>query len=183
MRKITMIMAVDQCYGLGKDGMIPWNFQEDMQWFYKNTIGKTVVMGHSTFIGLQFHYGMVDGFPGRKNIVLTSDAGGMQGKYGDVHFHNNVKEVLDNHSEDLYIVGGLKTYLSFAPYSHEILLSKVNGYYKCDTKMSIEDYQTIFKGKRISEIIELSENVSVWVQPDHSWDEYLKKQKEKSVGN
>lgn len=173
-RKITMIMAVDGCYGLGKDGKIPWNYQEDMAWFYKNTIGKTVVMGHNTFIGLQYHYGMVDGFPDRKNIVLTSDASGMQGKYGDVHFHSNVREVMDSHPEDLMIVGGLKTYVDFAPYAHEILLSKVKGFYKCDTFMTITEYQAIFKGKRISEIIELSDDVVVYVQPDWTWDEYQK---------
>lgn len=183
MRKITMIMATDKWYGLGKDGKIPWDYPEDMAWFRENTLGKTVVMGHATFIGLQFNYGMIEGFPGRKNIVLTSDVSGMKGKYGDVHFHNSVKDVLDNHPEELIIVGGLKTYVAFAPYCHEILLSRINEWYDCDTRMGIEEYQIIFKGKRISEIKHLSDDVVVYIQPDWTYDEYLKKQKEKESGN
>ena len=173
MRKIIMIMAMDQAGGLGCDGRIPWHCPEDMAWFRKNTLGKTVVMGSTTFFGLQYHYGMIEGFPERKNIVLTS-RNGMEGRYGDVLFYNNVEDILDNNPEDLYIVGGLQTYRAFAPYANEVISSLINGVYLCDTHIEAQDHVEIFKGKVIASTQELSSNIIVT-----TWINSPQEQKEK----
>lgn len=176
-RKITMVLAMDAAGGLGCDGRLPWHYPEDMAWFRKNTLGKTVVMGSTTFFGLQYHYGMIEGFPERKNIVLTS-RNGMEGKYGDVLFYNNVKDILDNNPEDLYIVGGLQTYMAFAPYAHEVLQSLIKDVYMCDTFLEAQHHVEIFKGKALTGVQKLSDNVIAATWTDVLWQEYLRKEKE-----
>jgi dihydrofolate reductase len=64
-----MILAIDRSNAIGyHDGRLAWRIKADMQHFKQNTMGKTVVMGHKTFVSLCNKTGL----PGRTNVVLSS---------------------------------------------------------------------------------------------------------------
>ena len=50
---VNLIVAVDsKCYGIGKDGKIPWHNKDDMKFFKDITTGygnNAVIMGRKTF--------------------------------------------------------------------------------------------------------------------------------------
>ncbi len=63
--KISIIAAMDEKRGIGKNGRIPWHISEDLKRVKKLTTGHTIIMGRKTFesIGRPL--------PNRINIILT----------------------------------------------------------------------------------------------------------------
>lgn len=63
---ISIIVAVSDDWGIGKDNDLLWNIPEDMRRFKSLTMGKCIIMGKRTWESLPRRP-----LPGRKNIVLT----------------------------------------------------------------------------------------------------------------
>ena len=66
--KISIIAAMDEKRGIGKNGQIPWHISEDLKRVKKITIGHTIILGRKTFESI--------GHPlsNRINIILTHNA-------------------------------------------------------------------------------------------------------------
>lgn len=66
---LTLVVAIDAERGIGIDNRMPWHLPEDFAHFKRVTLGKPVIMGRKTFESI----GRV--LPGRRNIVVTRNAG------------------------------------------------------------------------------------------------------------
>ena len=95
-----MIAIVDSCFGVAKNGKIPWNFKEDREFFRQKTIGQTVIMGKNTFLSLPNRR-----LPNRKNCVISSKLCDVEG----VNFYTNIDECLKK-NPDAWIIGGAQIY-------------------------------------------------------------------------
>ena len=101
------IVAVDEAWGIGKDGKLLTHLPEDMKFFRTVTKGKVVVMGRKT----------LQSFPDAKplknriNIVLTSDDT-MNGEGLIVYrsVDDALKQLKEYDSDDVYIIGGQSIY-------------------------------------------------------------------------
>ncbi len=67
---ISIIVAVSDDLGIGKDNELLWTISDDLKRFKSLTYGNTVIMGKKTWESLPRKP-----LPGRKNIVLTDTAG------------------------------------------------------------------------------------------------------------
>jgi len=66
-RRINAIVAVDEHWGIGKDGTMPWpHLSEDLKRFKKLTDGSMIVMGKNTWLSLPKRP-----LPGRENVVIS----------------------------------------------------------------------------------------------------------------
>ena len=63
---LQMIVAISQNGAIGKDGRLPWRLPEDLKWFKRATVGKSIIMGRRTWDLLPYKP-----LPYRVNIVLT----------------------------------------------------------------------------------------------------------------
>ena len=63
---ISIIVAVSDDWGIGKENELLWHIPEDLKRFKRLTMGKCVIMGKRTWESLPRKP-----LPGRKNIVLT----------------------------------------------------------------------------------------------------------------
>jgi len=63
---ISIIVACDSEYGIGKDGKMPWRFPADFAYFKETTMGHPMITGRKNFEDM-------GALPGRKTIVLTRD--------------------------------------------------------------------------------------------------------------
>ena len=138
---VSMIAAVGKNLELGKNNNLIWHFKEDMKFFKDTTIGHTVVMGRKTFESLP------KALPGRKNIVISSNA---QYQAQGANVVTSVEEALkiaDN--EEIFVLGGGKIYAEFLPYADKLYLTEIDA--EC------EDADTYFpqfnKSEYIKEII------------------------------
>lgn len=126
---MNIIAAVDNNWGIGKDGRLLVSIPEDMKLFISETLNKVVIMGRKT----------LESFPGGKplknrlNIVLTSDR---TLKVPDAIVCNSVEEVLEKISAyntgDVYVVGGESIYRQFMPYCNTALITKIDYHYDAD---------------------------------------------------
>ncbi|MBF0523343.1 MAG: dihydrofolate reductase [Candidatus Omnitrophica bacterium] len=113
---IDIIVAVDEKFGIGKGGGLPWRLSEDLRHFKKITTTaahdkrNVVVMGRKTWESLPEKYRPL---PERINVVLTRSRdlilpGGVEkaGSFQDVF--NLLKSRTD--WEKIFIIGGAEIY-------------------------------------------------------------------------
>lgn len=65
---ISIVVAYDDKYGIGKEGGIPWHLPEDMQHFKDLTMGHWVVMGRKTWESIPKRFRPL---MGRFNVVVS----------------------------------------------------------------------------------------------------------------
>lgn len=63
---LQMIVAISQNGAIGRDGRLPWKLPEELKWFRRATVGKSIIMGRRTWDSLPYKP-----LPYRVNIVLT----------------------------------------------------------------------------------------------------------------
>ncbi len=124
---ITIIAAIDSRNGIGKNGTLAWHVPEDMSHFLRTTKGGTVVMGRKTFEGLR------SPLKGRENWVLSQSMQPIEG----VRIVRTVQQVLGLSAhleiENLFIIGGAEIYCQFEPLADRMIITRIDGYYDCDT--------------------------------------------------
>ena len=65
---ISMIVAKGTNNEIGKNNDLLWYIPSDLKFFKATTMGRSIIMGRKTFQSLP------KALPGRKNIVISSDA-------------------------------------------------------------------------------------------------------------
>jgi len=149
------IIAIDEEYGLAKDGKIPWKNKEDMKFFKDKTINNIVVMGSKTLETLPNQLPLKN----RYNIVLTNNKNNLSEKYSsydNIIFYNyeeliNYIDSIDTDTDKtIYVIGGKQIYDLLLPRCSKIWLSVIPNDYNCDLKMYInfDDYdKKLVEGK------------------------------------
>jgi dihydrofolate reductase len=98
---ISLIVAMDERGGIGKDNRLPWHLQSDLKRFKQLTTGHHIVMGRKTYetIGRSL--------PGREMIVITrkkdySPSGCMVAN----SLEAAINLARQNDERELFIIGG-----------------------------------------------------------------------------
>ena len=126
---ISIIVAMDENQLIGKqdssNGM-PWVNKEDLKHFKDSTVGKTILMGYTTYkaIGRPL--------PNRKTIVVS-----FSGFEDDrVEVRTDLLEVINEYrekNEDLFVSGGASIYKQCLPLVDQLLISRIPGTYTGET--------------------------------------------------
>lgn len=116
---VSMIAAVGKNLELGKNNNLIWHFKEDMKFFKDTTMGHTVVMGRKTFESLP------KALPGRKNIVISSNAEYQAQGATVVTSVEEALQIADN--EEIFVIGGGKIYAEFLPYADKLYLTEIDA--------------------------------------------------------
>lgn len=117
---ISIIVAVSEDWGIGKDNELLWHISEDLKRFKKLTFGNTVIMGKRTWESLPRRP-----LPGRKNIVLTDDPNER------IEFCVTTYSIEDALSkctkdEEVFIIGGGSVYRQFMPFADKLFITHVH---------------------------------------------------------
>jgi len=117
---ISIIVAVSEDWGIGKDNELLWHISEDLKRFKRLTSGNTVIMGKKTWESLPRRP-----LPGRKNIVLTDDP--QEIIDGSVTAYS-IKDALDKceKNEEIFIIGGGSIYRQFMPIADRLYITHVH---------------------------------------------------------
>ena len=143
MTNIETIVAVDQNYGLAKNGQIPWKSKTDMSFFKQKTINNVVVMGSKTLLSLPKGSPLKD----RLNIVLTNKCLNVNENDNLLYFNEleltaflqKPKKYIQedkykylNKDYTIFIIGGKQVYDKFCNFCKTIWITKIKADYKCD---------------------------------------------------
>ncbi|MBR0385054.1 MAG: UDP-glucose 4-epimerase GalE [Erysipelotrichaceae bacterium] len=126
---------MDSNQGIGIRGQLPWHLKEELQLFKRNTVGKNILMGQTTF----------DGLPRKlkdRHIFVCSIDPGYQVDDPDVTVIHDLKAFLDEHefdSEEYIVCGGASIYRQAYPYCRKAYISFVKGEYEVDAYFDIFD--------------------------------------------
>ncbi|MCR5295283.1 MAG: dihydrofolate reductase [Lachnospiraceae bacterium] len=125
---MNCIAAVDRNYGIGRGGRLLVSIPEDMKFFRRMTMGKTVILGRKTLLS----------FPGsaplerRRNIVLTRSAEAIPGAECVRSVEEALLRVRGEDPENVFVIGGASVYKAFLPYIRKAYLTKIDYSYEAD---------------------------------------------------
>lgn len=122
---ISLVAAVDEKYGLGKNGQLLCHLPADLKHFKQITIGKPIIMGRKTFesIGRPL--------PERQNIVLSRKQHAIEG----VQVVNSLEEAL-NHTDaapEVMMIGGATLFAQILPFATRVYLTIIHHQFDADT--------------------------------------------------
>ena len=124
------IVAVDQCWGIGKNNDLLFSLPEDMKFFRQTTMGSVVVLGRKTLSGFP------NGLPlkGRDNIILTTNTSFAVKDGIMVHSKEELLEKLKEYADrQIFVIGGGAVYEMLLPYCEYAHVTKINYAYDADT--------------------------------------------------
>ncbi|MGD0340984.1 MAG: dihydrofolate reductase [Bacteroidales bacterium] len=124
---ISIIVAVSEDLGIGKDNNLLWHLPEDMKRFKRLTTGKTVIMGRKTWESLP-RKPLTD----RRNIVITDIAGEeFEGAESAVSIDDAASKCKKD--EEAFIIGGGSIYRQFMPLADRLYITHVHKKRPADT--------------------------------------------------
>jgi dihydrofolate reductase len=126
---MKVIVAVDNNWGIGKDGCLLCDLPGDLKYFKDKTKGKVVVMGRATFESLPGKKPLKD----RVNIVLSRNPDFQPEGCIVCRDMDELSDVLkDYDTDDVFIIGGAEIYRQFLPRCSEYLVTKINSCFQAD---------------------------------------------------
>jgi dihydrofolate reductase len=117
---ISIIVAVSEDLGIGRNNDLLWHIPEDLRRFKRLTYGNTVIMGKRTWESLPKRP-----LPGRKNVVITD--------IPHECFENAVTAysiddalVKCEKEKEIFIIGGGSIYRQFMPLADRLYITHVH---------------------------------------------------------
>ncbi|MEX2143354.1 MAG: dihydrofolate reductase [Anaerolineales bacterium] len=125
---LSLIAAVDQKGGIGRDNQLPWHLTDDLKHFRRLTLGHHVLMGRKTY---QSAAGKM---PGRKLIVLSRDLA-FQPADAQVAatMEAGIQLAESAGEEQLFIIGGANVFQQALPLAQRFYLTRVHADARADT--------------------------------------------------
>jgi dihydrofolate reductase len=141
----AIVVAIDDNYGIGKDGTLPWRLKEDMRHFKELTTSgaemNSVIMGRKTWESIPAKFRPL---PGRVNVVLSRN-----GYDGASTVRASLDEALQVPAGKVFVIGGGAIYEEAIkhPLCTELWLTRVSGDFNCDTRFP--RYEKLFRPESV----------------------------------
>ena len=119
----SLIVAMDDDDLIGNGDKLPWHEPEDLRWFKTITIGKTVVMGRSTWESLP-----VKPLPDRENIVISTTLTEAPG----AKVFKSLEQVYRLDRDEIVFMGGASIYKQVLPVVDRVYLTEIPGSHEGD---------------------------------------------------
>ncbi|QMS85823.1 dihydrofolate reductase [Candidatus Xianfuyuplasma coldseepsis] len=133
---INLIVAIARNNVIGKGNELPWHYKEDMEYFRRTTLNKTVIMGEATFQSILGYIGKP--LPNRTSVIATLS--GYQ--YPGVETTDDIISYLKNFpkDQDIFIIGGKVIYDITLDIADRLYITHIDKDYDGDVYFSEIDY-------------------------------------------
>ena len=125
---ISLIVAIDEKRGIGKNGTLPWRLSSDLKRFREVTMGHHVIVGRKTFESIG------KPLPGRQMIVVTRNA---SFKADGCLVAGSVQSALAAAQErgetEAFVIGGAEIYTQMLDAADRVYLTQVHAEVDADT--------------------------------------------------
>lgn len=133
MRYISLIAAVDEQNGLGKNNQLLCHLPADLQYFKEKTLHKPVIMGRKTWesIGRPL--------PHRENIVISKQLK----PHADLIIVHSLEAALAcaKDAQEIMIIGGAQLFTEALPLANRIYLTRIHHTFEADVFFPALDRQ------------------------------------------
>jgi dihydrofolate reductase len=119
---ISLVAAVDQRGGIGRDNRLPWHLSDDLKHFRRLTMGHHVLMGRKTYQSAEGK------MPGRKLIVLSRDPA-FQASDAQVvaSLEAGIQLAERAGEQELFVIGGAQVFAQALPLAQRLHLTRVHA--------------------------------------------------------
>lgn len=137
---ISLIFATDPNHLIGKDNLLPWNYPEDLKYFKRTTVNKTVLMGLETFHSIISISGKP--LPKRKLVVASLEEFSYPGV---LVIDDLIKYLKEPHEEEIFIIGGKTIYELALPYADRLYITHIKKEHEGNVYLdfSLDDFKLI----------------------------------------
>jgi dihydrofolate reductase len=127
MKNISIIVAIAENNGIGKNNDLLWHISADLKRFKQITLDHSVIMGKNTFLSLP-----VRPLKNRRNIVITDNP---SDNFEGCITVFSVDEAIKNcrADEESFVIGGASIYRQFLPYADRLYITRVKKSFDADT--------------------------------------------------
>lgn len=135
----SIISALDQNRGIGKNNGLPWHLAADLKHFAATTKGATVIMGRKTWDSLPEKFRPL---PGRLNIVVSRGEVAfpreetLRAQSLLAHSLDEALSLAEQHGPErkAFVIGGATLYAEAIqhPACNELILTEIDGTFDCD---------------------------------------------------
>ena len=126
---MNLIVAVSKDWGIGFQGDLLYHLMEDMKYFRRETLGKTVVMGRKTLESLPGGKPL----PKRDTVVLTRNREMFVPGVKIVHDVDELLAYTEPITDDVFVCGGAEIYRELLPYCRLAYITEIDGVKPADT--------------------------------------------------
>ena len=117
---VSIIVAVSEDWGIGKNNELLWHIPEDLKRFKRLTTGNAIIMGKKTWESLPRRP-----LPYRRNIVLTDIVNEIIEGSVTAYSIMDALSKCDNDNE-IFIIGGGTIYRQFMPIAERLYITHVH---------------------------------------------------------
>ena len=125
---VTLIAAIDENNGIGKDNQLPWNLPADMKRFKALTTGHNVVMGRKSYES------MGKALKDRVNIVITKNPAYV---LPDAQVVSSLSAAIqlakENEETETWILGGGEIFEEAIKTADNMEITHIHHSFECDT--------------------------------------------------
>ena len=146
MKNLSLIVAIGKNNEIGKDNKLLWHIPEDLDFFKKNTLGKTILMGSNTF------YSLPKMLPNRHHIVLTVEGNTFPSEVEVFYDFEKLLERIKSSEEEIVVIGGAMIYKEFIDYVDTMYITEIDKSFDAD-RFFPEIDKNEWKGKVLSKHI------------------------------
>ena len=134
MTTLTLIVARARNGVIGRDNALPWRLPEDLAFFKRTTMGAPIIMGRKT------HESIGRALPGRRNIVVTREAGK---RFPGCDTATSLDEALALAAQDeaptAFLIGGAQLYVEGLGLAHELVVTEIAADFAGDATFPAPD--------------------------------------------
>lgn len=147
MKPLSIIVAITDNHGIGKDNRLLAHIPGDLPRFKSITTGHTVVMGKNTFLSLPG-----GALKNRNNIVISDNP---SDRFKDCIMVSSIEEAImqcDTENEN-FIIGGASIYRQFLPLASRLYLTLIHKNFEADTffpEINYSEWKEISREKPVA---------------------------------
>ena len=149
---MDLIVAVDNKWGIGRNGGLLASIPTDMKYFKEHTTGKVVVMGRRTLESMPRKRGL----PNRINYVLTTNPDYEAERCIVVNSEDELWKELEQYDpDDVFLIGGAALYNRFYKMCDRLYVTKMDADLDADTFITCfdddPDYEVVSESEPVTE--------------------------------
>ena len=125
---ISLLVAMDEKRGIGKDGKLPWRLSSDLKRFRELTMGHHIIVGRKTFESIG------KPLPGRQTIVVTRNPDyKVEGCLIAGSVQEAIELAVERGENEAFIIGGADAYAQALDVADRVYLTEVHAEVEADT--------------------------------------------------
>lgn len=134
---ISIIAAMDEKNGIGKNDKIPWHIKKDLVHLANMTRDKVAAIGERSYNSMAGYYDISGrDMPAKKYIVITQDKN-FKSKRNNTESAFSIEDALDeiekSNEKEVFIIGGASIFKQMIQYTNRLYLTIVKSQFDCDT--------------------------------------------------